>query len=59
MPSLAFALRNLLRDLKSGELAVLVLALLYWIVRDPQLVGYVAGGQIGRASCRERVSSLV
>ncbi len=28
MPSLAFALRNLLRDLKSGELAVLVLALL-------------------------------
>ena len=28
MPSFAFALRNLLRDLKSGELAVLVLALL-------------------------------
>ncbi len=28
MPSLAFALRNLLRDFKSGELAVLVLALL-------------------------------
>ena len=28
MPSLMFALRNLLRDLKSGELAVLVLALL-------------------------------
>jgi putative ABC transport system permease protein len=28
MPSLAFALRNLLRDLKSGELAILVLALL-------------------------------
>ena len=28
MPSIAFALRNLLRDLKSGELAVLVLALL-------------------------------
>ncbi len=28
MPSLAFALRNLWRDLKSGELAVLVLALL-------------------------------
>ncbi|MBP7607926.1 MAG: FtsX-like permease family protein [Steroidobacteraceae bacterium] len=28
MPSLTFALRNLLRDLKSGELAVLVLALL-------------------------------
>ena len=27
MPALAFALRNLLRDLKSGELAVLVLAL--------------------------------
>jgi putative ABC transport system permease protein len=28
MPSVAFALRNLLRDLKSGELVVLVLALL-------------------------------
>ncbi len=28
MPSIAFALRNLLRDFKSGELAVLVLALL-------------------------------
>ena len=28
MPSLAFALRNLLRDFRSGELAVLVLALL-------------------------------
>ena len=28
MPSFAFAIRNLLRDLKSGELAVLVLALL-------------------------------
>ncbi len=28
MPSLAFALRNLLRDFKSGELAILVLALL-------------------------------
>ena len=32
MPSLAFALRNLLRDLKSGELAVLVL-----VTHDRQL----------------------
>ena len=51
MPSLVFALRNLLRDLKSGELAVLMLALLV-AVASLTAVGFFTS-RIGRAVERQ------
>ena len=59
MPSLTFALRNLLRDLKSGELAVLVLALLVAVASLTAVgvftsrIGPAGGGEAGERVAAE------